>query len=112
MQAALQQRGWPAGLDAKLTLDVKDETLPANTGRWLLTIAGGKAGVRKLDRGIESRSAAINCDIGALATLYAGFQSAQQLALVGRVEGSLDSLELASSLFASTRGVPMLTDMF
>ncbi|MBX3406755.1 MAG: GNAT family N-acetyltransferase [Phycisphaeraceae bacterium] len=112
LKAALEQRDWPRGIDAKLTIDVKDETLSANTGRWSLSSADGRARVRKLDRGTKPRGAAIKCDIGALATLYAGFASAELLALTGRVEGSPDSLAIASALFASTRGVPMLTDMF
>ena len=112
MKAALQQRGWPAGLDAKLTIDLKDETLSANTGRWMLSVSDQQAKARKLDRGSNPRGASLKCDIGALATLYAGFASAEQLAIVGRVQGSTQSLALASSVFASTRGVPMLTDMF
>jgi predicted acetyltransferase len=109
---ALELRGWPAGLSAKLTLEVSDDLLRANTGRWSLSVADGQARVRKLDRAIKPRGPLIKCDIGALATLYAGFQSAGQLAMVGRIQGSADSIELASSVLASTRGVPMLTDMF
>ncbi len=112
MKSALEQRGWPAGLDAKLSIDVKDEALSANTGRWSLSVAGGQVRARKLDRGAKPRGPTIACDIGALATLYSGFQSAEQLALVGRAQGSPGSLALVSALFASTRGVPMLTDMF
>lgn len=112
LKAALEQRPWPAATNARLTLDLQDESLPANTGRRLLTIAGGRARVRTLDRGVKPRGPSISCDIGALATLYAGFAPAQHLALAGRVKGDDESLALASSLFASTRGVPMLTDMF
>ncbi|MBX3401778.1 MAG: GNAT family N-acetyltransferase [Phycisphaeraceae bacterium] len=112
LKAALEQRAWPRGIDATLTLDVKDENLSGNTGRWSLKVSDERATVRKLARGTKPRGAAIKCDIGALATLYAGFASAEQLALGGRVEGSPDSLAIASALFASTRGVPMLTDMF
>ena len=112
LQAALEQRDWPRGIDARLTLDVKDESLSANTGHWSLRCADGRAKARKLDRGVKPRGPSISCDIGALASLYAGFASAEQLALLGRIEGSPDSLAAASALFASTRGVPMLTDMF
>lgn len=112
LQAALEQRDWPRGIDARLTLDVKDESLNANTGRWSIRCADGRAKARKLDRGVKPRGPSISCDIGALASLYAGFASAEQLALLGRIEGSPDSLAAASALFASTRGVPMLTDMF
>lgn len=112
LKSALQLRPWPAAISTKLTLDVQDGSLPANTGRWLFTLAGGKAAVRRLDRGIDSRGPVISCDIGALAALFAGFAPAQQLALAGRIKGDDESLALASSLFASTRGVPMLTDMF
>lgn len=112
LEAALEQRDWPRGIDAKLTLDVIDDALRANHGRWSLKVSEGRATVRKLDRGAKPRGPSISCDIGALASLYAGFAPGQHLALAGRVKGDDESLALASSLFASTRGVPMLTDMF
>ncbi len=112
MKCAMTHRGWPRGLDARLTLRITDDILRANSGAWSLSVSDGRARVRKLEGGGKPRGAAIKCDIGALSTLYAGFMSAQQLAMVERVEGSPDALELASAAFASTRGVPMLTDMF
>lgn len=112
LKAALEQRDWPRGIEATLTLDVQDESLRANSGRWSIRCADGRAKARRLDRGVKSRGPAISCDIGALASLYAGFAPAQHLALSGRVKGDDESIALASALFASTRGVPMLTDMF
>ncbi len=115
LKRAMQERGWPAGMDATLRLNVKDELLRENNGCWALRVRDGAASLRRLPgRSPAHRSGgpAISCDIGALATLYAGFQSATQLAMDGRVHGSPESVELAAAVFASTRGAPMLTDMF
>ena len=115
LKGAMHERGWPAGMDATLTMNVKDVLLRENNGRWALRVRDGEASTRRLPgRSSTGRSGGlgISCDIGALATLYAGFQAAPQLAMDGRVQGSPESLELAAAVFASTRGVPMLTDMF
>lgn len=112
VKSALEARGWPVGVDASLAIELRDELIEANRGRWSLEVAKGRARVKKLARTGKALTTAISCDIGALAILYSGFSSAQTLAITGRLTGDAPAIAQASSLFASTRGVPMLTDMF
>ena len=39
---ALAARGYPPGLSAELHLDLSDDILPANAGRWVLSVDGGR----------------------------------------------------------------------
>lgn len=43
VRAALEQRGWPAGVQAELVLELADDVLPGNAGRWRLSVAKGAA---------------------------------------------------------------------
>lgn len=45
--AAVAARGFPAGAHAEVTLDVRDETLSANTGTWRLTVADGHGSLER-----------------------------------------------------------------
>ena len=42
---ALQQRGYPAGVKETLDLEVRDELMPGNHGRFQLRVSGGNATV-------------------------------------------------------------------
>src|SRR5439155_7675595 len=48
---ALEARGYPAGLEAELQLDVRDDRLPGNAGRWVLEVSEGRGRVRSGGRG-------------------------------------------------------------
>ena len=102
--AALQARGWPAGLRGELHLEIEDELLPENAGRWVLEVADGQARVR---RGGEGH---LRGHIRALASLYSGHRSASELASVGWVTGSSASINTADALFAAR--MPSMPDMF
>jgi predicted acetyltransferase len=92
--AALRQRGYPAGLETELHLEVRDDLLPANDGRFVLRVRDGAGTV---EPGGEGR---VTVGTRALATLYAGHRSAQQLAHTGEAEGDAADLALASAIFA------------
>lgn len=102
--AALEARGYARALDTELHLDVTDETLEENTGRWLVSIEDGRASVRQ---GGEGR---LRADVGALASLYTGFATAEQLALTGRLRGDAEVLARASAIFAGP--APAMQDYF
>ncbi len=40
--AAIEARGFPAGVSVSVPLLVSDDTRPANSGRWRLTVSDGK----------------------------------------------------------------------
>jgi predicted acetyltransferase len=101
---ALAQRGYPQHLDLRLELEVTDDLVPENRGRFRVDIAGGAAEVRRGGRGL------LALDGRALAALYTGHASPQQLALAGRVAGPENALTRAAVAFAGPP--PSLPDFF
>lgn len=104
LPAALSARGYPAGVGGELQIEIRDEIVPENQGRWTLTVRDGRGAVSRGGAG------AIRMDIGALAALYSGFLSASQLAALGRFEADAGRIALADALFAGP--APGMADMF
>ena len=85
-------------------MEVRDELLPENHGRFVLEVVGGEASVR---RGGEGRLA---LDVRALAPLYTGHLTAQDLRSVGLLDAEDRDVGLAIALFAG--GAPWMIDHF
>ncbi len=68
--AAIAARGFPAATSLSVPLDIADDTRPANSGRWELTVTGGKGALNPL----TSLPAGPPLALGprGLAALYAG----------------------------------------
>lgn len=92
--AALTGRTWAAPLD--LVLEVEDQLLPANAGRWRLR--ADDAGAATCDR--SDREPDLACPIEALGALYLGGTPATQLAAAGllreRTPGAVIGLDRAA----------------
>lgn len=104
LETALAERGYPADVEARLELQVADEQLRGNRGKWILEVAGGAGTVRAGGRGH------LRVDVRALATLYSGQLSAERLASLGSLEGTARRLATASTVFAGM--APSLPDHF
>jgi predicted acetyltransferase len=104
LEQAVAQRGYPSHVKGLLHLEVDDPWFAGNSGRWVLQADSGSAA---LERG---GSGSLRLDVGALASLYTGFLSAESLALAGRASGDADSLALASAIFGGW--TPELADFF
>jgi predicted acetyltransferase len=101
---ALEARGFPPGLSGALHLDVEDDLLPENTGRFVLEVEGGGARVRPGGDGH------LRLHVRALAPLFTGFLTPRALQLAGMLSADDASLDTASALFAGP--APSLRDMF
>ncbi len=101
---ALEQRGYPPHIRAELHIALQDPVLPANTGHFTLSVAEGRATVRKSGNGDMSIHPC------GLASLYTSLFSPQQLRLLGLLEGSDTALATASAIFSGTS--PWLPDFF
>ena len=101
---ALSARGYPAGVSAELQLDVRDEVLPWNNGRFVLTVADRRASVR------SGGSGHVGLHVRDLATLYSGYMTPQELLAASSLEGSEADLATAAQIFAGPR--PWTPDMF
>ena len=96
VRRALEQRGY-RGADGELHLEVHDDLIEANCGRFLLRVEQGSGRVE------EGGNGAVRLDISALAPLFTGYLSAQALADAGKLSAAnQEEIHLASALFAST----------
>lgn len=104
VRAALSQRGYPAGLNSTLHLDVNDALLPGNHGRFVLHIADGQGSVAS---GGEGR---VTLGVAELAAIYSGFMAPSELRAVGSIHGSDADLALMGAVFGGPQ--PWIADMF
>lgn len=108
VRAALAARGYAPGVDAKMTFDVTDETIPEQSGPWTLRVANGRAGVERDGR--AGSNPTIRCGVGGLASMYAGLYTPRQAAGVGLCEGTPEALAAAECLFGG--GTPWMSDFY
>lgn len=101
---ALELRGYPADLEAELHLDVVDDLLPQNTGRFVLRVTSGQGQVTRGGNGD------LRCKIRGLAPLYSSFLSPDSLRSVGWLEGSDRGVRAASLIFAGPE--PWMPEIF
>ncbi|MFE8601797.1 GNAT family N-acetyltransferase [Archangium violaceum] len=102
--AALQARGYPAGLSGALHLEVEDDLFPENHGRFVLEVENGEAEVRRGGDGD------VKLHVRALAPLYSGFLSPAALQGAGALEADESSLRTAAAIFAGPP--PAMPDMY
>ncbi|MEM7593439.1 MAG: GNAT family N-acetyltransferase [Cyanobacteria bacterium P01_A01_bin.83] len=101
---ALTQRGYPPELSAQLHLEIKDDLLPANNGKFCLRVFQGKG---EIERGGNGD---FQLNICHFASLYAGFLNPIQLKQLNYLQATPAALATASLLFLSGR--PWMPDFF
>jgi predicted acetyltransferase len=104
LPSAFAARGYPRGLRGALHLDVDDEVVRDNAGRWIVEIEGGEARARRGGDGL------LRGHVRALATLYTGHLSAHDLARTSAVVADDETLAFAAEAFAGP--APFMVDMF
>lgn len=101
---ALALRGYPTGIETELHLEIWDDLLPENNGRFILTVSEGRGKVTKGGRG------ELRLDVRGLAPLYTGLFTPYQLQVIGQVEATAVALSSATRLFAGSE--PWMSDHF
>ncbi|HAA32749.1 MAG TPA: GNAT family N-acetyltransferase [Cyanobacteria bacterium UBA8553] len=101
---ALEKRGYPEGVEARLHLDVRDDLLLENNGQFVLTVSEGQAQVTRGGKG------ELKLDVRSLAPLYTGLFTPHQLQLTGQIEASDTALSVATQLFSGSQ--PWMCDKF
>jgi predicted acetyltransferase len=104
LRRALEARGYPPLVPMELELDVRDEVLPKNAGRFVLSVDGGHGHVRPGGRG------RLRADVRSLAALYSGYARPSLLASMGLLDADRESLAKADAIFASA--TPSMPDFF
>jgi predicted acetyltransferase len=101
---ALEARGYPPGVEAELHLEVKDDLLTANHGKFILSVANGKGSVTKGGTG------ELQLNVQGLAPLYTGLFTPRQLLLMGKLQATQTALLTATQIF--TGESPCMVDFF
>jgi predicted acetyltransferase len=105
--AAIAARGFPPAVSARVALELKDQSRPANSGRWELAVADGK-GILAPNGPVSSRSPLTLGGRG-LAALYAGTPVAT-LRLAGLAAGGTPDAD--ADLDAAFAATPYMVDDF
>jgi predicted acetyltransferase len=103
VRKALEKRGYPSGIQTELHLEVQDNLLPENNGKFILSVLNGRGEVTQGGKG------ELKIDVGGLAPLYTGLFTAHQLQLAGQLEATETALS-ATQLFAGAS--PWMPDFF
>jgi predicted acetyltransferase len=101
---ALSKRGYPKSIDTELHLEIRDELLTTNNGKFCLKVANGHSEVTSGGKG------KFKVDIKGLASLYTGFYTPQQLKSMGYLDATEKDLEIAQILFSGS--MPWMPDFF
>jgi predicted acetyltransferase len=104
VEQALRQRGYAADVSAEVHLDVSDDVLPDNAGRYVLNVERGAADVKRGGRG------ELRCGIRGLAPLYSGLFSPPALQQLGWIDGPREALSSAARAFAGPE--PWMPEIF
>jgi predicted acetyltransferase len=102
--SALEKRGYPPTAEAELHLEIQDDLLPDNSGKFILSVANGQGTVSRGGKG------ELRLDIRGLAPLYTGLFSPHQLQSLGQLEATEEAIATATQLFAGSS--PWLRDFF
>ena len=101
---AITARGFAPGVEGSVEIEVEDDLLPANAGRWTIRVAGGRG---RCVRGGRGR---VKADARGLAPIYTGRESPFALRAAGRVDGPDGELARLGALFAGP--APWMRDGF
>lgn len=101
---ALSRRGYPVGVEAELHLEVRDDLLAANRGRFVLKVSEGQSEVIAGGRGEMQLS------VRGLVPLYTGLQTPYQLQSTGHLDATPAALASAARLFSGPE--PWMSDHF
>ncbi|WP_228059969.1 GNAT family N-acetyltransferase [Plectonema radiosum] len=104
IEKALSARGYVSGIESELHLEITDDLIAENNGKFILSVSKGSGNVAK------GGKAELKLGIEGLAPLYTGLFTAQQLQLAGKLDGTQAALVTATKIFAGSS--PWMVDFF
>lgn len=107
VKKALESRGYLSAVRTGLDIEVTDEVVPENAGRWRIEVANGRATAKRTNK---TGRVGVSCGIRGLAAMYTGLYSPRQAAAVGLCEGDEKSLDSLGAVFAG--GAPWMPDHY
>ena len=107
--AAIAARGFPPAVSLSLPLVITDRTRPANSGRWQLSVSGGKGILIPNGPVVPPAPEALTLGARGLSALYAG-TPVSTLKLAGLAAGGAPDAD--ASLDAAFAATPFMVDEF
>jgi predicted acetyltransferase len=104
VQKALEKRGYPEGIQGELHLEVRDDLIAENNGKFILSVTNGRGEVTKGGKG------ELQLDIRGLAPLYTNLFAPSALQVMGQLEGTETAISTATQIF--TGSSPWMPDFF
>jgi predicted acetyltransferase len=104
-RAAVAARGWRPSALGRIDFAIADADAPWNAGRWRLEVEGGEATLTPGGDGT------VELGIGALSTLWSGYQPAQALADTGLLRCA-DPEAMATLADIFTAAPPVIRDFY
>ncbi|WP_250121678.1 GNAT family N-acetyltransferase [Chroococcidiopsis sp. CCMEE 29] len=101
---ALSKRGYPPEIEAELHLEVRDDLIAENNGKFMLSVANGRGEVARGGKG------ELKLDVRGLAPLYTGLFTPHQLQLAGQLDATETAISTATEIFAGLS--PWMPDFF
>ncbi|MDZ8109056.1 MAG: GNAT family N-acetyltransferase [Nostoc sp. DedQUE12a] len=101
---ALSMRGYPSGIETELHLEIQDNVIDANNGKFILSVANGRGEVTKGGKG------ELQLDVRELAPLYTSLFSPYHLQIAGKLHGTETAISAATQIFAASS--PWVADFF
>lgn len=101
---ALSMRGYPLGLQTELHLEIQDNVVDANNGKFILSVANGRGEVTKGGKG------ELQLNVRELAPLYTSLFSPYHLQIAGKLHGTETAISAATQIFAASS--PWVADFF
>jgi predicted acetyltransferase len=106
VRAALEARGYPRDVKARVEIEVDDPLVPEHHGRHRVEIEGGRARVSEGAAGAR----AVTMGPRGLAALFAGYMSASELDRLELLRGDAGDLDAVDAVFRGP--MPTLAEMF
>ncbi len=104
VRMAIEARGYPPGFELGFSLEVADDLIKENNGKYHVEISGGRASVS------EALHADLVIDMRGFASLYTGYLSPWDLYRLGHLKGKPGGLDNLSGVFSSY--VPGTPDIY
>ncbi|MEH2368099.1 GNAT family N-acetyltransferase [Nostoc sp.] len=101
---ALEMRGYPSGIETELHLDIQDNLLDANNGKFILSVANGRGEVTRGGKG------ELQLDVRELAPIYTSLFAPYHLQIAGKLHGTETAIAAATQIFAGSS--PWVADFF
>ncbi len=103
VRAAIEQRGFHPGVRAEVHIEISDDLIRANNGRFVVQVRDGSGNIQPGGKG------SVRLTSNALASVFCGFVTPTQAAMLGWAEGSARDLEAANVFVGST---PWVVDQY